>query len=84
MQARQLLRLELLEPCLVHYSFDGWNTSHDLEARPTGLGVWVADVPGSDRLAAGRSVQVTFYWPQADRWEGRDIRVAVVAAPATG
>ena len=75
----RLLRFELLAPCRVHYSLDGWRTSLDLDARDTGLGVWVADVPGSDRLTLGQAVDATFYWPGHDRWEGRNVRVSVVA-----
>jgi hypothetical protein len=72
-----LLRFELLAPCRVHASLDGWVTTMDIDARDTGLGVWVADVPGSDGLRPGQAVDATFYWPGADRWEGRNVRVAV-------
>ena len=67
----------LLAPCRVRCSLDGWRTTIDVDARDTGLGVWVADVPGSDALAPGRAVDATFYWPDADRWEGRNVRVSV-------
>ncbi len=79
MIAGRVLRFELLAPCRVQYSVDEWRSTLDLDARDTGLGVWVADVPGSDRLAVGQSVVATFYWPGADRWEGRNIEVAIVA-----
>ncbi len=79
MTAGRILRLELLAPCRVHGTLDGWRTAFDVDARDTGLGVWVADVPGSDRLGAGEGMEVTFYWPGADRWEGRNVRVMVVA-----
>jgi glucoamylase len=78
MPVGRLLRFELLAPCRVHCSLDGWRTTLDLDARDTGLGIWVADVPGSGRLPAGGAVDATFYWPGADRWEGRDVRVSVV------
>ncbi|HEX9044425.1 MAG TPA: glycoside hydrolase family 15 protein [Candidatus Limnocylindrales bacterium] len=80
MVAGRTLRFELLAPCLVHCSLDGWHTTLDVGARDTGLGVWIADVPGSANLPAGGAVVATFYWPEVDRWEGRDIRVEVVAA----
>ena len=80
MRPGRTLRFELLAPCRVHCSLDGWATTLDVEARDTGLGVWVADVPGSDRLPPGAAVDATFYWPQAARWEGRNVRVAVVDA----
>jgi glucoamylase len=78
MVAGRLLRLELLAPARAHCSLDGWRTWLDIDARDTGVGIWVADVPGSDRLRPGDGVVFTFWWPEAARWEGRDFRVAVV------
>jgi len=80
MIAGRRLRFELMAPCRVRCSVDGWRTHVDLEARSTGLGVWIADVPGSDRLAATEAVDATFFWPDAERWEGSNVRVSVVAA----
>jgi glucoamylase len=79
MIAGRLLRFELLAPCRVHCSLDGGRTTIDVEARDTGLGVWVADVTGSDALRAGDTVDASFYWPDADRREDRNVRVTVVA-----
>jgi len=78
MVAGRTLRFELLAPCRVHCSMDGWRTAIDIDARDTGLGVWLADVPGSEALAAGSAVDATFYWPNVVRWEGRDVRIAVI------
>jgi glucoamylase len=78
MVAGRLLRLELLAPARAHCSLDGWRTWLDIDARDTGVGIWVADVPGSDRLRPGDGVVFTFWWPEAGGWEGRDFRVAVV------
>ena len=36
----------------------------------------MADLP-TEGLGAGRRVDMTFYWPEAARWEGRDFRVVV-------
>ncbi len=80
MPAGRRLRFELLAPCRVHVTTDGWRTAQDLDAIDTGVGVWVADLPGSENLVAGQAVEATFFWPEANRWEGRDIRVGVVAA----
>ena len=79
MPAGRTLRLELMAPARVHYSVDGRQTWADLDARDTGLGVWVVDVPASDRLAPGQAVDFTFWWPEADRWEDREVRVAVTS-----
>ncbi len=72
-----------MAPARVHCSLDGGRTWADLETRDTGLGVWLADIPGSDRLAPGAAVEFTFWWPDAGRWEGRDFRVPVVEAIAS-
>ncbi len=70
------LRLEVLAPAVVHWSTDGWLTVHDTKTRDTGLGVHIADLPTSS-LHAGAGVAFTFYWPEANRWEGADFSVAI-------
>ncbi len=80
MSAGRILRLELMAPARARYSLDDRQSWADLDARGTGLGVWVADVPGSDRLVPGQAVDFTFWWPEAGRWEGRDLRVEVIPA----
>jgi glucoamylase len=77
MPPARMLRLELMAPARVRYSTDGWRTWADLDARDTGLGVWLADVPGSDHLIPGGAVDFTFWWPESCRWEGSDRRVEV-------
>jgi glucoamylase len=77
----RVLRLELLAPARVRYSLDGWRTWTDIDARDTGVGVWVADVPGSELLPPGGAVEFTPWWPDAGRWEGRNLRVTVISAP---
>ena len=70
------LRIVLLAPALVHWSFDGWKTTHDSQTRATGLGTYVADLP-SDQLGAGSTIVFTLYWQNEQRWEGVDFSVAV-------
>jgi len=77
MVAGRLLRLELFAPARVRCSLDGWRAWIDIDARDTGVGIWVADVPGSDRLGPGGAVVFTMWWPEAEHWEGRDLRVSV-------
>ena len=73
------LRIVLLTPGLVHWSIDGWKTSHDTEARDTGLGIHVLDLPTASLPAGGQAV-FTFYWPEEKRWEGKDYTVVVEKA----
>jgi glucoamylase len=77
MAAGRILRLEVLAPARVHCSIDGGRSWTDVDARDAGLGVWVADVPRSDRLEPGQRVLFTFWWIEASRWEGHDFRVEV-------
>jgi len=70
------LRIVLLTPARVHWSIDNWSTSHDTDARDTGLGIYVLDLPTASLPAGGHAV-FTFYWPQENRWEGKDYSVLV-------
>ncbi len=77
MSAGRILRIELLAAGRVRYSVDDGARWADLDALDTGLGVWIADVPGSAALVPGQSVRFTIWWPNAERWEGRDFSVEV-------
>jgi len=70
------LRVETLTPSVVHWSVDGWRSAHDTHTRDTTLGVHVADL-GTNALGPGDRVDLTFYWPEDDRWEGVDFLVRV-------
>jgi glucoamylase len=70
------LRLVLLNPALVHWSTDGWKSSQDTKTRDTGLGIYILDLPTAS-LPSGSGVVFTFYWPQENRWEGKDYTVTV-------
>ena len=45
MPTGKTLRIEVLAPAVVHWSSDGWQTSHDATTKDTGLGMHVADLP---------------------------------------
>ena len=70
------LRIVLLTPGRVHWSVDNWTTSHDTDARDTGLGTYVVDLPTATLPAGGQAV-FTFFWPAENRWEGTDYSVTV-------
>ncbi len=72
----QTLRLEVLAPASVHWSVHGWHTAQDTPTTDSGLGVHYLDLPTA-QLVAGATVVFTFFWPQADRWEGQDFSVTV-------
>jgi glucoamylase len=70
------LRLVLLNPAMVHWSIDGWKSSQDTNTRDTGFGTYILDLPTAS-LPPGSNVDFTFYWPQENRWEGKDYSVMV-------
>lgn len=74
--ARTRLRLELLAPATIRWSCDDWVTVRESKTADTDLGVHFAELP-TGRVAAGREVRFTFYWQEADRWEGRDFNVRI-------
>ena len=70
------LRIETATPATVHWGTGEWMQVQDTPTRDTGIGMHVADL-STERLPAGSAVTFTFYWPEAERWEGCDFRVVV-------
>jgi glucoamylase len=70
------LRIETLSPAIIRWSCDEWKTSHDTSTHDTSLGLHVADLPTAD-LPPREKLLFTFFWPQANRWEGVDFTVEV-------
>lgn len=77
----KLLRVELLQPAVVHWSCDGWTTLADTATRDTGIGVHLADLPTAE-LPPGARVDFTFHWLDPARWEGTDFAVTFSEASA--
>ncbi len=76
MPPNRTLRVETLAPAVVHWSVDEWRTVHDTSTQDTTLGVHVSDLDTRD-LRRGDRVHLTFYWPEADRWEGTDYVICI-------
>jgi glucoamylase len=76
MPAGKELRLALLSPASVHWSADGWATTHDVQTKDTGLGMFAADLPSSG-FVPGTQILFTFHWLQDERWEGTNFTVTV-------
>ena len=70
------LRLLLLEPAMVHWSFDGWQSSHDSYSEESGWNLQHLDL-STESLAVGQQITFTFFWKTSGRWEGRDYQVTV-------
>jgi glucoamylase len=70
------LRILMIEPALVHWSFDGWQSNQDSDSVASGCDMQHVDLP-TDTLVTGRQIVFTFYWKSGARWEGRDYEVTV-------
>ena len=71
------LRVETLAPSLVHWSVDGWRTVHDTAHTRHDAGRPRRGPADEANLRPGDRVDLTFYWPEDDRWEGVDFVVCV-------
>ncbi|MHB1950506.1 MAG: hypothetical protein ACYCQK_03430 [Acidiferrobacteraceae bacterium] len=75
------LRIEVDVPAMVHWSSNGWRTTQDADTEESAPRKHALELPTA-ALAPGSVVAFTFYWKDADHWEGRDFLVTV-AAPAS-
>jgi glucoamylase len=70
------LRIELLKPAMVHWSFNDWKSSTDMKAEDRGAGVFVADLP-SAHLKPDQMIRFTLFWFDENRWEGKDFSLYI-------
>ena len=66
------LRLETLTSATVHWSDDGWRTVHDRQTKNMGSVFIVPNVGGT--------VEFTFYWNEAEKWENTDFAITISEA----
>ena len=81
--AGKILRIETLAPAVIHWSADDWATIQDATTHDAGLGIHIADLP-TEALPEEKQIKFTFYWPDADHWEGADFIVRVGSARRDG
>ena len=55
MPAGKRLRIEVFAPAMVHWSTDGWQTTHDTRTQPNGYGFHLADLPVGSAAAGHAS-----------------------------
>jgi glucoamylase len=74
-QAGATLRIQADAPFLLHWTADEWQTTHDTRSATTALGIHWVDLP----ISAGQraAIRFTFFWPDGQRWEGRDHAVNI-------
>jgi len=66
------LRVVADQPFRLRVSDDEWRSCRDEDSSETGLGLHFVDLPSLGSV--GRAWNFTFFWPIADRWEGRNFR----------
>ena len=75
------LRIETMASGVVHWTADQWTTMADVGTVDTGLGVHLADLP-TESFPDGTEVRFTFFWPDANHWEGLDFSITVAGDDA--
>jgi glucoamylase len=69
------LRVQAEAEFKLRWSPDGWQTIEERQSTSTAYGVYYLDLPPA--VDQQRSFDFTFFWPDNERWEGRDFRVTV-------
>jgi glucoamylase len=62
-------------PFRLRWTGDDWQTHADIESNASGIGLYFADLNSTE---ARGNLTFTFYWPQAQRWEGRDFSIQLI------
>jgi glucoamylase len=73
----KILRIITAAQAKVHWSPDGWSTTHDADTQNIDLGCFWADLPTS-QLPTGARVEFTFLWQE--KWEGKNYSVEITLA----
>ncbi len=76
MEAGKSLRIELLAPATVHWGINGWKEIRDDNTSDTGLGLHMVDL-STTKLPRGTTIDFTFHWRDANRWEGSNFSLRV-------
>ena len=75
MPGGKILRIIVAADMMVHWSSDGWQSTNTMEAvKNNTLNLWFVDLP-TERLHG--VIEFTFFWKDADHWEGRNFSVEV-------
>lgn len=71
------LRIQTEAPGTVHWTSNNWNTYNDVVLAQVMPGIYYVDLP-SETFSPGTEIQFTFYWSEADKWEGKNYYSYVV------
>ena len=69
------LRIETLAECTVLWTDDNWETTYNVISKDLTFGLFVTDIKPKNEEAT--TIQFTFYWNQANKWEGENYSVTV-------
>lgn len=78
----QPLRIDVAASAVVHWTDDGWVTSHDTPTDRIMPGLYSVELP-APTSPTPVLVQFTFYWSDTARWEGKNFDVQL-HVPITG
>lgn len=73
----EVIRVVTLAPARLTFSLDEWQSAQEATLNATGLGCFYTDIP----LGKTTSLEFTFYWTEAQHWEGKNFRIGSDPAP---
>jgi len=75
------LRIELLAEAIIHWSSNELKEVIETKTRDAGIGIHLADIPTSS-LKTGEQIHFTFFWSEANHWEGQNFSIKIISPPA--
>ena len=73
----KILRIIVAADATIAWSADDWTSTNRVDtANNSALNLWFADLP-TENCAGGLTIEFTFFWKEAECWEGRNYSVAV-------
>jgi glucoamylase len=73
----RVLRLIVVADATIVWSADGWASTNRADATAvSALNLWFADLPTAD-CPDGSTIEFTFFWKDAQSWEGKNYSVAI-------
>jgi glucoamylase len=77
MRKDSILRIHGTEPFRLRWSSDGWKSQNDTESGANALKIDFVDLPAAVSSSSGAYIDLTFFWLNSNRWEGRNFSVTV-------
>jgi glucoamylase len=75
MSSKKILRIEVMAAAIIRWTDDNWKTHNDTETEDTGLGIYLAVIAAQNKKRD--SIQFTFFWKEANRWENNNFKITV-------